>query len=269
MIRIINFDGVSYSKEGKVILDNLNFSIEKGSFVSIIGGNGSGKSSLVGVLAGINKYSGYINVDGYFLSDDYIHEIRKKVSVVLDDVSNMMIGATVCDEISLKLNNLGMDEFEIGKRVLEFARLFKIEDILNKGIDSITNSERQKINVVVALINYPDVVVLDDCLHQLSVSDKKIVFEVLNRYKKEKKMTVIMVTHDMEDVIGSDRVIVLNCGKVVMDGSVIRVFKKRDKLFSLGIRVPFVIDLSLRLMDKGIVNHVYLDMRKLVDGIWK
>lgn len=269
MIRVINLDSVSCVRDGNVILDNLNFDIEKGSFVSIIGSNGSGKSTLVKVLAGIFEYNGYININGYSLNNSNIGEIRKKVSVVLDDMDNMFIGETVCDELAVSLNNLGEDELYIGKRVMEVARLFEIEDILNKSVMDITNSQRQKVFIAEALMSYPDIVIIDDCMHQLCTYDKKLVFKILNKYKKEKKLTIIMVSHDMEDVINSDRVIVMNKGRVAMDGSAVSVFKEKDKLFKLGIKIPFVIELSLRLMDKGIVNHVYLDMRKLVDDIWK
>ena len=82
-------------------------------------------------------------------------------------------------------------------------------------------------------------------------------------------MTIIMITHDMEDIMDSDRIIVMDKGKIVMDGTVVSVFKKYSKLFNLGIKVPFVIDLSLRLMNKGVLSHVYLDMGKLVDDLWK
>lgn len=269
MRHIINFDNVSYVRNGKFILNELTFSIEKGTFVSIIGGNGSGKSTLVKVLAGLVSYDGYININGYSLNSDNIKNVRKKVGVVLSDMDNFLIGETVSDELVISLENLGKDSDYVARRLNDIANMFNIYNILNKNIRDLTNSEKQMVFIASALISLPDILIIDDCMHQLLVKDRRLVLEILKKYKKEKNMTIIMITHDMEDIMDSDRIIVMDKGKIVMDGTVVSVFKKYSKLFNLGIKVPFVIDLSLRLMNKGVLSHVYLDMGKLVDDLWK
>ena len=269
MDNIIIFDGVSYALDGKIILNNLNFDIKRGSFVSLIGGMGSGKSTIVNILAGIIPYNGYIAINGFYLNKDNISDIRKCISVVLDDVNNLFVNEIVCDELSVGLNNLGVSSISISKKVIDIAKLFKIEDILNSSVYNITNSQRIKVFLASSLVTNPSVLIIDDCLHQLSVSDRKLVFDILKDYNKKKKLTIIMVTHNMEDVLFSDRILVLNKGKLVLDGTVLNVFKQKDKLYEYGIGVPFIIDLSIRLMKKNVINHVYLDMRKLVDDLWK
>ena len=269
MENIVNLDGVSYSKDGKIILSNLTFDIVKGNFVSIVGSNGSGKSTLINILAGICDYNGYIAINGYYLNKRNMKNIRSCVSVLFDDINNLAVGEFVSDELSIGLNNLGVDELKISKMVIDIAKKFKIENILNNGVFNISNSERVKMFLASALITNPSILIMDDCLHQLSVSDKRLVLDILKDYNKNKKLTVIMVTNNMEDTYVSDRIIVLNKGSVVMDGTPLSVFKQKDKLFSYGVKIPFIIDLSLRLMDMKIINHVYVDMRKLVDDIWK
>ena len=266
---IINFDGVSYAKGGKVILNNLNFDIERGSIVSIIGPNGCGKSSLVSVLAGLYEYNGYIAMNGYYLNKDNMRDIRRFTSVLLDDINNLPVTEIVGDELSVGLNNLGENDLDINKRVMDVARLFKIDNILNRGIKTITNSERVKVFLASSIVTNPDILIIDDCLHQLSVVDKKLVFDIFKKYNKNNNLTIIMVTHNMEDTLYSDRVILLDKGNVVMDDSPIHVFKDKEKLANYGIKIPFVIELSLKLLNKGVVNHVYKDMGKLVDDIWK
>ena len=269
MESIINFDDVSYSVGRNIILDNLSFEIKKGDFVSVIGANGSGKSTLVNILAGFIDYNGYVDVDGFYLNKDNISDIRRRVGIIFDDLNNVNVCESVSDEICVGLNNLGAPEFKISKMVVDIAKEFNIYDILNCNFSNISNSDKVKVFLASTIICNPDVLVIDDCLHQLSVEDRKLVFELLSKYNKVNKLTIIMVTHDMNDVVFSNRVIVLDKGKVRFDGTPNRIFKNRSKLYECGISLPFVVDLSLRLMDKGIVSHVYYDIRKLVDDIWK
>ena len=269
MESIINLDNVSYSVFKRNILNNISLSIKKGEFVSGIGGNGSGKSTLINVLAGIVDYSGYIDINGYCLNKENINNIRKSVSVVFDDINNVNVTENVSDEIAVGLNNLGIDEFSISKMVVDIAREFKIYNILNYDFASISNSNKVKVFLASALVSNPDILIIDDCLHQLSVSDKELIFDILNKYNKKKKLTIIMVTHDVNDTLNSNRVIVLSKGMIVFDGTPRSVFKNKDKLIDCGIEIPFMMLLSLKLMDEGVINHVYVDMRKLVDDIWK
>ncbi len=269
MESIINFDNVSYSVDGKNILNNLSFNIKKGEFVSIIGANGSGKSTLVNILAGLINYDGYIDINGICLNKANIYNVRKNVSIVLDDINNVNVCVSVSDEISVGLNNLGVNEFSISKKVVDIAKEFKIYEILNRDFDKISNSNKVKVFLASALITNPSVLILDDCLHQLSVKDRELVFNILKKYNKESKLTILMVTHNMNDTLYGDRVIVLDKGSVMFSGTPRSVFKNKEKLYDCGIELPFMIDFSLKLIDKDIISHVYLDMRKLVDDIWK
>lgn len=268
MESIINFDGVSYSVNGKAILKNLSFDIKKGEFISIVGANGSGKTTLVNILSGLYDYNGYIDICGYNLNKNNMIDIRKKVSIIFDDINNINVCESVSDEISVGLNNLGVDEFSISKRVVDIAKEFKIYDILNSNFSNISNSNKVKVFLASSLITNPDILIIDDCLHQLSVRDRELVFDILNKYKKNNKLTIVMVTHNMEDTLLGDKVIVLDKGELLFYGTPRSVFKNKEKMHSCGIEIPFMIDLSLRLMDKKIIDHVYLDMRKLVDDIW-
>ena len=203
------------------------------------------------------------------MTKENLNIIREKVGVVFDDINNLSVTGSVSDEISVGLNNLGIEEFSISKRVVDIAKEFRIYNILNNSVTKISNSDRVKVFLASALISNPDVIFIDDCLHQLTVRDKDLVFNILKKYNKINKMTIIMVTHNMDDTIFSDRIIVLDKGKVILDGTPRKVFRNKERLYECGIELPFLVDLSLKLMDKGVVDHIYSDMGKLVDDIWK
>lgn len=269
MENIINLDGVSCSVFGKLILDDISFSVKKGEIISIIGSNGCGKSTLINVLSTVLGYTGYIDIDGYYLTKENLDIIREKVGVVFDDLNNLSVTGSVSDEIAVGLNNLGIEEFSISKRVVDIAKEFRIYNILNNSVSNISNSDKVKVFLASALISNPDVIFIDDCFHQLSVRDKELVFNILKKYNKINKLTIIMATHNMDDTLFGTRIIVLDKGKLLLDGTPRKVFRNKEKLDSCGIKLPFLIELSLKLMDKGIVDHIYSDMGKLVDDIWK
>lgn len=267
-MKIINLDDVNVIKNGKVVLREISTDIDRGSFVAIIGSNGSGKSTLINLLYGFDDFEGYVHIDGFFLEEDNLPSIRKNVSIVSGDNDCFVFGKVI-DELVIPLENMGLDKDEINKRLDYIVSLFGLNNILYKSMNEITNSKKQVVLISQALISNADIILIDDCMHQMDAIDKSRVLKVLYRYKKEKKTTIVMATHDVDDVMMCDRVIVLDKGSILMDDSVISVFKRKDQLLKIGVGIPFVVDLSLRLLDKKIIKHVYLDMGKLVDDVWK
>ena len=146
---------------------------------------------------------------------------------------------------------------------------FNLNNILNKKVSNLTNSEKQKVAIASIMIYKPKIIILDDCINQLTRIEKDKLFEILKQYKKKYKITIILVTHDLEDTINSDRIIVLDKGKIVLDDTPFKVYKKYDKIKSLGFKLPFMIELSLKLMNLNLIDHIYLDKEKLVNDLWK
>ena len=270
MMRVINVDDVTVVKNSSIILNNISFDVEMGSFVSIIGNNGSGKSTLIRTLVGLEKYNGYININGYYLDKEGIYDIRKGVSVIFDDMYQKLLGNTVWDNLVTSLVHLGKNDDYINKQVADICNIFNIDDgILNKKMVLLDNGLRQKILVAAAIISKPSILLLDDCLHQLNVKDKEMVINILNKYRKDNKMTIIMTTNDMEDILYSNNVIGLDKGKIIFNSTVKNLYKYKSKIEECGLSLPFIMDLSYRLMDKDIIDNIYVDKRKLVDVLWK
>ncbi len=268
MDNIIQIKDLNFTYQDKVIFKNLNLNIKKNSFVSIIGPNGSGKSTLIRILSGLNSYDGYITINGHYLNKENIKIIRRTLGVVFDNPDNQFIGQTVIDDLAFNLENLSYSKEEINKEISYIAKLFKIEKILLLEPSNLNNSTKQKVAIASALIHKPKILMLDESLHQLDNKDKKIVFKALETYKKEHDLTIILITHNQEDTILSDRIIVIDKQKIILDGKVEEVYTKEKILHNLGIEIPFIIKLSINLKLYDLIDEIYLDKDKLVNKLW-
>lgn len=268
MDNIIQIKDLNFTYQDQVIFKNLNLNIKKNSFVSIIGPNGSGKSTLIRILSGLNSYDGYITINGHYLNKENIKIIRRTLGVVFDNPDNQFIGQTVIDDLAFNLENLSYSKEEINKEISYIAKLFKIEKILLLEPSNLNNSTKQKVAIASALIHKPKILMLDESLHQLDNKDKKIVFKALETYKKEHDLTIILITHNQEDTILSDRIIVIDKQKIILDGKVEEVYTKEKILHNLGIEIPFIIKLSINLKLYDLIDEIYLDKDKLVNKLW-
>ena len=268
MDNIIQIKDLNFTYQDKVIFKNLNLNIKKNSFVSIIGPNGSGKSTLIRILSGLNSYDGYITINGHYLNKENIKIIRRTLGIVFDNPDNQFIGQTVIDDLAFNLENLSYSKEEINKEISYIAKLFKIEKILLSEPSNLNNSTKQKVAIASALIHKPKILMLDESLHQLDNKDKKIVFKALETYKKEHDLTIILITHNQEDTILSDRIIVIDKQKIILDGKVEEVYTKEKILYNLGIEIPFIIKLSINLKLYDLIDEIYLDKDKLVNKLW-
>ena len=268
MDNIIQIKDLNFTYQDQVIFKNLNLNIKKNSFVSIIGPNGSGKSTLIRILSGLNSYDGYITINGHYLNKENIKIIRRTLGIVFDNPDNQFIGQTVIDDLAFNLENLSYSKEEINKEISYIAKLFKIEKILLSEPSNLNNSTKQKVAIASALIHKPKILMLDESLHQLDNKDKKIVFKALETYKKEHDLTIILITHNQEDTILSDRIIVIDKQKIILDGKVEEVYTKEKILHNLGIEIPFIIKLSINLKLYDLIDEIYLDKDKLVNKLW-
>lgn len=268
MDNIIQIKDLNFTYQDQVIFKNLNLNIKKNSFVSIIGPNGSGKSTLIRILSGLNSYDGYITINGHYLNKENIKIIRRTLGIVFDNPDNQFIGQTVIDDLAFNLENLSYSKEEINKEISYIAKLFKIEKILLLEPSNLNNSTKQKVAIASALIHKPKILMLDESLHQLDNKDKKIVFKALETYKKEHDLTIILITHNQEDTILSDRIIVIDKQKIILDGKVEEVYTKEKILYNLGIEIPFIIKLSINLKLYDLIDEIYLDKDKLVNKLW-
>lgn len=265
---IIKVRNMSFKyNDDKYIFRDFNLDIDAGSFVCIIGKNASGKSTLAKILGGIYRALGYINIDGYLLNDIYVKKIRRSLSICFDNAEAHFIGETVFDDLAFSLENLGYSPDEINNLVVGIAKKFKIDNILSLSSNDISASLREKVMIASSLIYNPKVLLLDESIHKLNPSDKKIVFKVLDEYRRKNKLTIILVTHNLEDTLSSDRIIVLDRGSIVLDGNPCDIYKD-DKLEKMGFNLPFVVKLSHNLMLYDLLDRVYFNDEEVMKKLW-
>lgn len=268
MENIIRIEKLNFKYKDKQVFNNLDLNIEKGSFISIIGPNGSGKSTLIKILTGLINYEGYINIDGYNLNNFYLKEIRRKIGVVFDNPDNHFVSETVIDDLAFSLENLQYSKEDITNSINEIVKIFKIENILNEQPCNLNNSDKQKVAIAGSLIFNPKILILDEALHQLTPKDNAEVLKILKKYQKEKDLTIIMITHNLENTLYSDRIILLNDGSVYLDGSPSEFYKKESKLSSLKLNLPFIIKLSYKLQEENIIDKLYINSKDLMEDLW-
>lgn len=270
MSNIIKIEKLNFKYKDKQVFNNLDLNIEKGSFVSIIGPNGGGKSTLIKILTGLLlDYNGYINIDGYNLNKFYLKEIRRKIGVVFDNPDNHFVAETVIDDLAFSLENLQYSKEDITNSINEIVKIFKLENILYAEPRNLTNSEKQKVAIAGSLIFNPKILILDESLHQLTPSDKKEILGILKKYQKERNLTIIMITHNLENTLYSDRIVVLNEGKIYLDGTLEEVYSEKEKISKLKLNLPFMIKLSYRLQEEGIIEKIYTDPKVLMEDLWQ
>jgi len=264
---IIKVKSMSFKYDDKYIFKDFDLDIKPNSFVSIIGKNGSGKSTLAKILIGLYQASGYITVDGYLLNNFYLKKIRRIFSVCFDNADEHIIGETVKDDLAFSLENLQYSKEEIEALITNISKKFKLEDILEKTPNELNNSEKEKLAIASSLIHNPKILLLDESIHKLNASDKKLVFKILKEYQKENNLTIILITHNLEDTLFSDRIIVLDKGRIVLDDTKEKIYID-DKLEKIGFKLPFVIKLSHNLMLYDLIDKIYTDEKELVDKLW-
>lgn len=270
---LITLDNVSYSydKVHKAV-DGVNFYAEKGEYIAVIGHNGSGKSTLTKLLNGLLvPENGTVTVDG-FCSDDKkaLFEIRKRVGVVFQNPDNQIVASIVEDDVAFGPENLGVPREEIGKRI-DFALSFVgMEEFRKRTPSRLSGGQKQRVAIAGVLALLPDVLVLDESTAMLDPKGRKEVLEVVKKLNKEKNMTVIAVTHYMEEVVDADRVVVMDKGRIVMEGTPKEIFSERETLNLIGLETPITVRIKDKLKAVGVnLDGDCLDRTSLLEGICK
>ncbi len=265
MIKITN---LNFNYKSKQLFNGLNMEIEKGKITSIIGPNGSGKSTLVKILIGLYNYNGTIKINDILLLKDNIKEIRKSIGVVFTNPDNQFVAETVMDDIAFTLENMNYKKENIRKKIEEVTKYLGIYDILEYNPHDLNSNQKQLVSLASALVHDPKILILDEALTMLDPFDKEKILNILKELNS-KGLTILNISHDIEDTLISDKIYVLDKGKIVLSGTKDEVYKEEDLLHNLGFELPFMVELSNRLMFYDLIDHVIYDMEEMVDSLWK
>lgn len=245
-MNLIEFKGVSFSYRNEEeqsenpVIENLNLEIEKGSFVAVLGHNGSGKSTLAKLINGINiAQSGEVVVDGIKVrDDDSIYEVRKNVGMVFQNPDNQIVSSIVEEDVAFGVENLGVAPDEIRKRVDNALKTVGMYEYREKSPSKLSGGQKQRVAVAGIIAMKPQCIVLDEPTAMLDPSGRKEVIETVKKLNREENITIVLITHYMDEAVQADRVIVMDNGVIKLDGTPRNVFSKVDEIKALGLDVP-------------------------------
>lgn len=240
-------------KEEKVLKD-INIEIEKGSFTAVLGHNGSGKSTLAKHFNAILLPSGgKVYVKGMDTVDENnIFNIRQSAGMVFQNPDNQMVAALVEDEVAFAPENLGVEPKEIRRRVDECLEIVNMTKYAQSSPSKLSGGQKQRVAIASVLAMNPEILILDEPTAMLDPKGRSEVIKTIKMLNEEKDITVVLITHYMDEAAQADRTVVIDDGEIVLDGTPKEVFKNVEKLKSLGLDVPQVTELAYELRKMGI-----------------
>ena len=240
-------------KEEKVLKD-INIEIEKGSFTAVLGHNGSGKSTLAKHFNAILLPSGgKVYVKGMDTADENnIFNIRQSAGMVFQNPDNQMVAALVEDEVAFAPENLGVEPKEIRRRVDECLEIVNMTKYAQSSPSKLSGGQKQRVAIASVLAMNPEILILDEPTAMLDPKGRSEVIKTIKMLNEEKDITVVLITHYMDEAAQADRTVVIDDGEIVLDGTPKEVFKNVEKLKSLGLDVTQVTELAYELRKMGI-----------------
>jgi energy-coupling factor transport system ATP-binding protein len=271
---MIEIGGVSYTyrtgKEDAVpALHGVSLKLEPGQLVAIIGQNGSGKSTLVKLLTAVlYPTEGEIRIDGIPVDREHRWDVRRKVSVVFQDPDDQLIMNRVIDDVAFGPENLGLEREEIEERVRSSVRMLGLEEIGGRLIEDLSPGQKQRVAIAGALAMRPLFLILDEPTSLLPVPVAMRLISTVRDLSLRENMGVVHVTHSMYEAVLFERVVVMDAGRVILDGTPAEVFRDVEQLREVGLDVPLAASLAHRLRARGIpIGEDILNTSDLRDAL--
>ena len=265
----IEIEHLSFSYDEQIkALDDVSFSIEEGSYTVIVGHNGSGKSTIAKLMIGLMEaQSGIIRVDGTVLKEESVYDIRDKIGIVFQNPDNQFIGATVADDIAFGLENHQVPHDQMQAIIDEFAARVNMSKYLNSEPTKLSGGQKQRVAIAGVLAMRPQILIFDESTSMLDPQGKAEINALVKRIHEETGITIISITHDIEEMVNSDHVIVMKEGKVVMDGTPAEVLNNEEELIKMQLDIPFSLKFVNEMKKQGIVLKREIQMEKVVDEL--
>lgn len=255
-------------EENKDVVKDVSFVVEKGSYTTIIGHNGSGKSTIAKLLLGLlEKKSGEILIEDIPLNLDTVNQIRRKVGIVFQNPDNQFIGATVRDDIAFGLENHEVDPAEMDAIIEHFAAEVNMIKHLDHEPTRLSGGQKQRVAIAGILAMAPDILIFDEATSMLDPRGKADINRLIKKLHEEKKLTILSITHDIEEVVKSDNVIILQKGRLAYSGSPEAILPQEKKMKEYSLDIPFATELSYALQKCGVKVPVEISTERLVEEV--
>lgn len=257
----------SYDGQNDVIKD-VSFEIPKGSYTTIVGHNGSGKSTIAKLLIGLLKAkSGEIKILGNILNEENVYSLRNHVGIVFQNPDNQFIGSTVADDIAFGLENHCVPQEQMQAIIEDVAARVNMSDFLDSEPTKLSGGQKQRVAIAGILAIAPDIIIFDESTSMLDPQGKASINEQIQKLHDERNITILSITHDMEEVAQSEYVIVLKDGKVEMQGTPKQIFEHKGKLKEMKLELPFALSFSEKLKNEGILKDSYCTLDEVVNEL--
>ena len=251
-------------------VNSVTFHVKRGEWLSIVGHNGSGKSTTIRLIDGLlEAESGEIWIDGQLLSPENVWDLRRQIGMVFQNPDNQFVGATVEDDVAFGLENQGLPREEMKKRVAESLELVGMLDFKKREPARLSGGQKQRVAIAGVVALRPAILILDEATSMLDPEGRRELIQTVQAIRKDYQMTVVSITHDLEEVAMSDRVLVMKKGEIESTSSPRELFS-RDDLDQIGLDNPFTNQLRESLKKSGYqVPDNYLTEGELEDKLWE
>ena len=256
--------------QGYYDVNRITFHVKCGEWLSIVGHNGSGKSTTIRLIDGLlEAESGEIWIDGQLLSPENVWDLRRQIGMVFQNPDNQFVGATVEDDVAFGLENQGLPREEMKKRVAESLELVGMLDFKKREPARLSGGQKQRVAIAGVVALRPAILILDEATSMLDPEGRRELIQTVQEIRKDYQMTVVSITHDLEEVAMSDRVLVMKKGQVESTSSPRELFS-RDDLDQIGLDNPFTNQLRESLRETGYqLPDGYLTEGELEDKLWE
>lgn len=273
MTEAINIKNLTfrYSPDDKRnALDDVSLTIQQGEWVAIVGPNGSGKSTLAKTINGlILPEQGSVEVFGQTLAEENIWDIRKNVGMVFQNPDNQFVGATVEDDVAFGLENQGIPRDEMVQRVMSALKKVRMEEFMTREPVRLSGGQKQRVAIAGVVALAPKMIILDEATSMLDPKGRREVIATIRQLKEEENLTVISITHDIDEAALANRIFVMQEGHLKLEGTPADIFAYGEQLIELGLDLPFAEKLKAALAKLGVtVPAAYMTEERMLDWIW-
>lgn len=269
MSNALEITELSFSYQKDEVIKNLSLIIEKGKYITIIGHNGSGKSTLAKLIIGLlEAKKGTIKVFDEILTEETVSHIRDRVGIIFQNPDNQFIGATVKDDIAFGLENHLVPHEDMEDIIQDFAKKVNMSEFLDKEPSNLSGGQKQRVAIAGVLAMHPDIIIMDEATAMLDPKGRREIRELtLEMRKSNSDLTIISITHDIEEAFHADQVIVLNKGEIVYQDEPQKVFEHYNELREMNLDIPFVYSLKEELKKLDVEVTDSLDEEEVIDSL--
>ncbi|WP_147535663.1 energy-coupling factor ABC transporter ATP-binding protein [Bacillus marasmi] len=272
-IPLVKIDNISfqYDIQDSFALHHVSLEVYEGEWLAIVGHNGSGKSTLAKILNGLQfPQDGSVIVCGFELSEDTVWDVRKQIGMVFQNPDNQFVGTTVEDDVAFGLENLGVPREVMLERIPDSLQKVNMASFLDQEPHHLSGGQKQRVAIASVLALQPSIIILDEATSMLDPRGREEVLRTVRELKQARNITVISITHDLEEAAKADRIIVMNKGQLYKEGTPEEIFALDEELIQLGLDIPFPVKLGKQLRRQGFpLTKNFLSEEELVNELWK